>query len=316
MNYFKEKVKKLIWREGYGTSQARLEDRFLMGECLLEMKKNMWDTTPFVPKNWDEFGFKVFSQSNEDGLIQYLINHVEIPNKTFIEFGVENYTECNTRFLLLHNNWSGYVMDGSTENMDALMKSEIYWQHDIVAKSVFITKENINDLISERGFDEEVGLLSIDIDGNDYWVWDAINCIRPCIVIVEYNPIYGLDVNVSIPYKADFYRTTAHYCNLYFGASLSAFVQLGKKKGYSLVCTNQFGNNAFFVRDDLIDSLPVVPAASAWRKAKCRESRDENGNLTFLPLQDGIKLMENMMVVDVIDGSLKKIKDCCNKVEI
>ena len=312
MAHIREKIERLFFEKkaGYETSQERLEDRFLMGECLLEMKKNIWRTAPFVPESWDEFGFKVFSQSNEDGLIQYLINQVDIPNKTFIEFGVENYTECNTKFLLLHNNWSGYVMDGSINNMETLKKNTIYWQHDIVAKGVFITKENINELIAERGFDEEVGILSIDIDGNDYWVWDAINCIKPCIVIVEYNHIYGPNAKISIPYKSDFYRTDAHFSNLYWGASLGAYVHLGKKKGYDLVCINQLGHNAFFVREDLRGNLPAVSIAAAWREAKYRESRDENGNLTFLSRHDGLKLIENEMVIDVTDGNLKKIGEC------
>lgn len=309
MIHIREKIKYIIGK-GYETGQGRLEDRLLMGECLLEMKKNLWHTTSFAPENWDDFGFKVFSQSNEDGLIQYLISQVKIPNKTFVEFGVGNYTESNTRFLLLHNNWSGYVMDSSTDNMETLKKDSIYWLHDIVAKGIFITKENINELIAERGFDEEVGILSIDIDGIDYWVWDAINCIRPCIVICEYNPIYGPDANISIPYKADFYRTHAHFSNLYWGASLGAYVHLARKKGYNLVCINQLGHNAFFVREDLRGNLPVVSTSAAWREAKYRESCDENGNKTFLPRHEGLKLIENEMVIDVMDGSLKKIKEC------
>ncbi len=285
------------------------ENRLLLGECLLELKRNLWNSLSFTPDNWDEIGFSVFSQSNEDGLIQYLINHMEIPNKTFVEFGIENYLQSNTRFLLLHNNWSGLVMDGSKENIEYVKRDLIYLMHDLEAVGVFITKENINDLISGRGFDEEVGILSIDIDGNDYWVWEAINCIRPYIVICEFNPIFGSNTVISVPYKSDFFRYDAHFSGLYWGASLGAYVQLGKKKGYKLVCINQMGHNAFFVREDIECSLPEVPISLAWRESKYRESQDEKKNRTFLSHREGLELIGNEMVVDLLDGELKKIKD-------
>ena len=297
------------------TSRDSRENRYLIGECLLEMKRNLWNSLPFTPDNWDELGFGVFSQSNEDGLIQYLVNHIQIPNKTFIEFGVQNYLESNTRFLLLHNNWSGLVMDASEEYITYVKRDPVCWTHDLEAVSAFITKENINDLIANRRFNEEVGILSIDIDGNDYWIWDAINCINPCIVICEFNPTFGPNAAISIPYKPDFYMYTAHYSGLYWGASLRAYVQLGKKKGYKLVCLNQMGHNAFFVREDIQCSLPEVPVDLAWRGgAKYRESCDEQRNRTFLSHQDGLKLIENEIVVDVMDGKQKRIKECVSHI--
>lgn len=287
------------------------ENRLLLGQILLEEKRRLWDSDmKFTPSTWDEFGFKVFSQSNEDGLIQYLIRKVDIPNKTFIEFGVSDYAECNTRFLLLNNNWSGFVMDGSEANIEGLINSSIYWQHDIKARAAFITKENINGLLEKSGFDKEVGILSIDIDGNDYWIWENINCINPRIVICEYNPIYGRDICVSVPYDKDFYRTDKHYSNLYWGASLGAYADLAKRKNYKLVCVNQMGHNAFFVRNDVAESLPEVSVMDAYRKMSYRESRDENGKLTYLSQTEGLKLIENEMVIDVSDGKPKSIKEC------
>lgn len=296
----------------YKNSDERDNDRFLIGECLLENKRELWNSGKllFSRENWDEFGFQVFSQSNEDGLIQYLINQIEIPNKTFIEFGVEDYTECNTKFLLMHNNWSGLIMDGSKANINKFKRKSTYWRHDIEAINVFITKDNINELISKRGFDEEIGILSIDIDGNDYWVWEAIEGIRPCIVICEYNPIYGPDISVSVPYQSDFFRTRAHYSNLYWGGSLRAYADLGKKKGYKLICTNKMRQNAFFVREDIKCNLPEVPVDIAWREAKFRESRDENGNLTFLSMKEGLTLIQEKQVIDLTDGKKKRIIDC------
>ena len=166
--------------------------------------------------------FKVFSQSGEDGVIQWLIKNIQVSSERFIEFGVQNYTEANTRFLLMHDNWSGLIMDGSKENIDYARHDNVCWMHDLTPVHAFITAENINELIRENGFSGDIGILSVDIDGMDYWVWRAIDCITPDIVICEYNSRFGGERAVTLPYDASFYRTKAHYSNLYFGASIRA----------------------------------------------------------------------------------------------
>lgn len=155
----------------------------------------------------------------------------------------------------------------------------------------------------------DIGILSIDIDGMDYWVWKAINCINPRIVICEFNPIFGADISVTVPYKEDFNRTDMHYSNLYWGASLGAYVSLAKDKGYKLVCVNQMGQNAFFVRNEE-KNLDEVTCKEAYKGMNYRESRDEEGNLTYLSQEEGLKLIGNEMVVDVTDNKTKRICDC------
>ncbi len=307
----KGKMNQLFRNSAYKNSEERTADRLLLGQTILEGKRQLWSCSHFDSKMWDEVGFQVFSQSNEDGIIQYLIHQIDIPNKSFIEFGVENYTECNTRFLLLNNNWSGLIMDGSRENMEQLKNSPIYWRHNVLAKAAFITKDNINQLISEwsGAKKRDIGILSIDIDGMDYWVWKAINCINPRIVICEFNPIFGADISVTVPYKEDFNRTDMHYSNLYWGASLGAYVSLAKDKGYKLVCVNQMGQNAFFVRNEE-KNLDEVTCKEAYRGMNYRESRDEEGNLTYLSQEEGLKLIENEMIVDVTDNKTKHIYEC------
>src|SRR6266404_3901671 len=119
-------------------------------------------------KNLRDYEFKVFSQWGEDGIIQHLTRALEIKNKTFIEFGVESFFEANCRFLMMKDNWSGFVIDGSSKNIKRLKNSYFYWRYDINAVEAFITKENINELLLRSAFDEDIGILSIDIDGNDY----------------------------------------------------------------------------------------------------------------------------------------------------
>ena len=202
--------------------------------------------------NINEAEFKVFSQWGEDGIIQYIINSIEIPDKVFVEFGVQNYEESNTRFLLVNNNWKGLVMDGSREQIDYIKRDPIYWRYNIKAETVFITKDNINDVLRANGIQGDIGLLSVDIDGNDYWVWDAIDSIQPRVVVCEYNSIFGPELKVTTPYQDNFVRQKYHYSCLAYGASISALNDLANKKGFRLVAGNKAGNNLFFVRKDVM----------------------------------------------------------------
>jgi hypothetical protein len=251
----------------------------------------------------------VFSQTGEDGIIQFLIRNIPVRNKIFVEFGVQNYTESNTRFLLQNDNWSGLVIDGSQENINYIKNDPIYWRYNLKAECAFIDCENINTLIKDNGISGDIGLLSVDIDGNDYWVWKAIDCINPCIVICEYNSIFGPDNKVTVPYDKKFYRTKEHYSNLYYGASISALSSLAEKKGYSLVGSNRAGNNVFFVRNDLVGGLQTYKPEDAYMKAQFRESRDVNGNLSFLGFDQRVELIKELEVYDLAAKKNIKIND-------
>lgn len=249
--------------------------------------------------------FKVFSQWGDDGIIQYLIDYLNIENKVFVEFGVEDYQEANTRFLLINNNWSGLVMDGSEINITKIKKDEIYWRHDLKAKSAFVTAENINQLIEEEGIKGQIGLLHIDIDGNDYWVWKALSVIDPVIVIVEYNSLFGKDRAITIPYDQEFQRTKTHYSNLYAGASLLAICDLAHHKGYSFIGCNSAGNNAYFVKNEFIKALNPISPEEGFVESKFRESRDENGKLTYLGGPERIEAIKGIKVFNTRSKELE-----------
>lgn len=151
-------------------------------------------------KSLKDAEFQVFSQWGDDGIIQYLIKNTDIQNETFIEFGVQDYTESNTRFLLMNNNWKGLILDSSEPYMKIVKEDPLYWRHDLNAVCAFITTDNVNSLFTDNGFRNNIGLLSIDIDGNDYWVWEKINSVDPDIVIVEYNSVFGFSKAVAVPY--------------------------------------------------------------------------------------------------------------------
>ena len=257
----------------------------------------------------EEAEFQVYSQFGEDGIIQWLIHNVEIENKTFIEFGVEDYSESNTRFLLMNNNWTGFVMDGSEENIKRLKNWKYFWKYDLSAKAAFITKENINELITEAGYSGDIGILSVDLDGNDYWILNSITCVTPRILICEYNNIYGADKKVSIPYDEQFVRTKAHYSNLYWGGSIAAFRDWAEKKDYYYMGSNSAGNNAFFVRKDCIGLEKIPRNANVFVESKYRESRNEKGELTYKRAGSRLECIKEMELVDICTGQQDTIRN-------
>lgn len=227
----------------------------------------------------EEAEFQVFSQWGEDGIIQWLIHNIDVGKKVFVEFGVEDYMESNTRFLLMNNNWSGLVIDGDKENVKKIRQWRSYWKYDLEAVDCFITKDNINSIISDAGIQGDIGLLSVDIDGNDYWILNEIDCIQPRILICEYNNIFGSDKKVTVPYDKTFFRTEKHYSNLYWGCSLGALRSFAEEEGFYYVGSNSAGNNAFFVRKDCIAEDKLPKERDIFVESKYRESRDEKENL-------------------------------------
>jgi hypothetical protein len=259
-----------------------------------------------------EVEFCSFSQWGEDGIIDWLVGRLpEIP-RTFIEFGVEDYRESNTRLLLRLRNWRGLVIDGSADRIRDIRSQDVYWRHSLAATCAFIDQDNINSLLEEGGMIGLVGLLSVDIDGNDYWVWKSIEVVSPAIVVTEYNAVLGDIHALTVPYRADFQRTQTHHSNLYFGASLPALIQLGRTKGYTFIGTTTTGCNAFFVRDDL--AAKVTPALTgAWGyPSRVREARDEDGTLLFLDGAARALEIAHMPLVDLVTGGTTSLAECAN----
>jgi hypothetical protein len=255
--------------------------------------------------------FSVLSQWGEDGIIDWLIERLALPPQlqSFIEFGVERYDEANTRFLLENRNWRGLIMDGDPQLRATLQRQDIYSKYDLRAVSAFITRENINQLILDAGYAGEIGLLSVDIDGNDYWVWEAITAVEPVLVICEYNAVFGDIWPISVPYDPQFQRADKHFSHLYFGASIMALRSLAKQKGYAFLGTNLAGNDAFFVREDCALPLKDAIATRTTDLSRFRESHDTAGQLTFLNGDRRLETILDMPVVNVETGETQLIRD-------
>ena len=244
--------------------------------------------------------FSCFSQWGEDGIINWLISKIPSIPKKFIEFGVENYKESNTRLLLYLHNWQGLVIDSSDDYIKDIKNQEISWRYQLNAVSSHITKDNINNLLQNNKMTSDIGLLSIDIDGNDYYVWQSIDVIKPVIVVVEFNAVLGDIHSITVPYKSDFFRTKAHYSNLYFGASLRALIDLGKNKGYTFIGTNTNGVNAFFIRNDYASEITSLVSSVSAYPSMIREARGLDGNLTLLGGLDRFEIIKDCQFFNLI----------------
>ena len=286
------------WVQGNDAHERTLE---LLGTMLA----NQVASKPRV-SSLHEVEFRVFSQWGDDGIIQWLVTRLPLLPRRFVEFGVEDYSESNTRFLMVNNNWSGLVMDGSPAKMARLRRRKWFWRYGLTATPCFVTRANVDAILSDWAAGEEIGLLHIVVDGNDYWLWDAITCATPGIVIMEYNALFGSARAITIPYVSDFRRHKAHYTGQYAGASLAALTHLATSKGYALIGSNSAGNNAYYVRTDLLgDELREVTVAAAFVKPNFRESRDQRGRLDFLSYEQRQASIRGLPVLNVVTGQVE-----------
>jgi hypothetical protein len=200
------------------------------------------------------------SQNEEDGITLALVNLVGDTNRRFVEIGA-GINGGNTGFLAEVCGWTGSMVDGSPARADRLHAR--FAKYGVRTAGAWITTENINQLVSDNGLTGDIDLLSLDIDGNDYWVWQRLDACSPRIVILEFNAAFGPDRAVTVPYDPAFDRATfASFTRRYYGASLAALARLGREKGYRLVLVEPRGVNAYFLRNDVGPDIPAVEPAT------------------------------------------------------
>ena len=201
---------------------------------------------------------RVFSQNGEDGVLAEILSRIGVEHRYFLEFGVGDGTQCNTRFLADVLGWSGVYFECNPPEFERLRR-RLESRDDITTLQKMVTPENVNELFSEAGVPTEFDVLSIDIDGQDYWVWQAIEGIEPRVVVIEYNSTIPAAERLVEPRGYQWDKSN------FVGASLGALEKLAADKGYRLVHTELAGVNAFFVRGDLADPFPrdaVIPRGS------------------------------------------------------
>jgi len=234
----------------------------VIGQKLLLHKYSFMQAGQRLP--FRDVGFSIYSQHDEDGILLYLLARIGFETYRSVEICAGNGIECNTANLLLNHRYTGLLIDGSPSNIATARafyqsrKETMYWPPDIVES--WLTRDNINEVISKAGYEGTIDLLSLDVDGMDYWFWKELNVVSPRLVVLEYNHLLGPMASLTVPYSPNFVAEFSEYGSDYAGASLRAFVNLGRQKGYRFVGTNTIGTNAFFVRNDIPSEL--VPEAA------------------------------------------------------
>ena len=193
-----------------------------------------------------------------------------------------------------------------------MLNKEIYWKNQLFPVIDHITPNNaLNHLNTAKTLMDGVDVLSLDIDGNDYWVLKALDLEAVSIVICEYNPIYGAEVECTIERNDEFDRAQAHYSWLHYGMSLKAAISLMESKGFAFIGSNRAGNNAFFLKKELIHllniTLPDVDNLKDFIDWRIRESRDINGNLNYQGLQNSRKEIADCLVFNIENAKVIKV---------
>lgn len=216
-----------------------------------------------IPKISDT-GYRVFSQFEEDGKLLFIFSIIGMGNKQFVEIGSDDGINSNCANLYFNFGWYGLFIDSNSTSIRRGIKFYKKYPHPYFYKPKFISKkvncENINQIIEDQGFKGEIGLLSIDIDGNDYWIWKALTIVDPKVVIIETHNEFGLN-DIVVPYQPDYSYPGKH--PVYHGASPVAMVKLASSKGYRLVGSNELGFNFIFIKNEIAaDLIPEVSIES------------------------------------------------------
>jgi hypothetical protein len=271
----KQRIKVLLWKIIASFLEPILHPVIYNRLAQIQLSLKYKETVQAQNKGleFEQVGFNVFSSTYEDGILLYLFSLMGTTNKKCVDIGAGAVKGSDVVNLIINHGFTGLLIDGYPKNVQVLkaylLNHPETKRNPPLLLSKMITAENVNNILSENGFSGKIDLLAIDIDGIDYWVWNAIDVVDPRVVVVEYQDILGPDRSWTVPYKADF--SVRDYpqndqSNNYCGASLRAFVKLGKRKGYHLVGCNKGGWNAFFVKEGECEKyLPEVSVESCFK---------------------------------------------------
>jgi hypothetical protein len=229
-----------------------------IAQILLRLQYRDLSRRPDALPELADVEFRCYSQNGEDGILLYIFSLLGAGSRLAVEIGAGDGIECNAANLIINHSWHGLLIDGDERQIARgrrfYAECKNTWVHPPALVASWVTVENVNALVSANGFHGDIDLLSLDIDGNDYWIWRALDCVKPRVIVLEFNAAFGPERRLTLPYQPDF-RLDVNVQPYRCGASLSAFEKLGREKGYRLVGVHSHGFNAFFVRQGLGEEL-------------------------------------------------------------
>lgn len=269
----RQRIAQLLGRTTAPTADVALAERVAALQAQLGAMVSISYRAGAEAHSFDRLAANVFSSSGEDGIVAHILSRVETGPKRCIDIGAGSIDGSNVADLIVNHGYQGLLIDADAAGLE---RSSAFYrdssaQHQPVIVNSMVTAENVNELLRANGFAGEIDVLSIDLDGIDYWIWKAIDVVAPRVLIVEYQDILGPDRSWTVPYRADFsaddYEVNQDLNN-YCGASLRAFAELCGNRGLRLVGCNRGGWNAFFVRRGLAEAeLPEATIDSCFRFA-------------------------------------------------
>ena len=292
---------------------SRSNDRniFAIGSSHFSMMRQYYTEI----KNLSDADYKVFSQTGEDGIIDYLLYSLNIKVPKFVEIGVGDYRESNTRYIFQKNCSRGLIVDKNKNLEKKVSKIVKLWKGDLTIIETAVTSENILHILNSNDFDNNLDVFSLDVDGIDYWILEVLPEKLSKIVVLEYNPTFGPNLEVTIPNLKYFDRKKYHYSCLCWGASLKALIKLMNQRKYVFVGSNIACFNAFFVLESEVEklnlNLPDKNDLTKYTTSYIRESRSIENKLNYLSGKQKLKEIENCEVIDLSNPEKKlvKIKD-------
>ena len=292
---------------------SRSNDRniFAIGSSHFSMMRQYYSEI----KNLSDADYKVFSQTGEDGIIDYLLYSLNIKVPKFVEIGVGDYRESNTRYIFQKNCSRGLIVDKNKNLEKKVSKIVKLWKGDLTIIETAVTSENILHILNSNDFDNNLDVFSLDVDGIDYWILEVLPEKLSKIVVLEYNPTFGPNLEVTIPNLKDFDRKKYHYSCLCWGTSLKALIKLMNQRKYVFVGSNIACFNAFFVLESEVEklnlTLPDINDLTKYTTSYIRDSRSIDGKLNYLSGKQKLKEIENCEVIDLSNPEKKlvKIKD-------
>ena len=275
---------------------------------LLNMRKN-YDSI----KALNELDYKIFSQNGEDGIIDYLLKRLKIYKPKFIEIGVGDYTECNTRFIFERTSSKGLIIDCINDFENKVKRNIKLWRGDLKIIEKMINSNNIIETLNKNNFLKNLDLFSLDIDGTDYWIIKKLPKNFSKIAVLEYNSTFGPNLNITVPDIQNFKRSDYHYSHLCFGCSLKALIHLMIKKNFTFIGSDLTRCNAFFINNKFKKKFklkfPRIDNLSSYTNSNIRESRNRKGKLSYLSGEDRINKIKNCRVFDLNRNKIDIIKN-------
>ena len=284
------------------------QSKFMLGSIFLNEAQKKYD----LVKNLQEVEYKVFSQTGEDGIIDFLFSKLNISNCKFVEIGVGDYSEANTRYIYEKSFSKGLIIDIEKDFKKKVSKNINLWKGLLDVENIGINSENINEILDKHHLNENLDLFSIDIDGIDYWIIEQLKAKISKLFVLEYNPTFGHNLEITVPNDKNFNRFKSHYSGCYYGASLKAMISMMKTKSYDFIGTNKLNFNAFFVADELSHKFQNLKQnlkdLDNYTSIKIRDSKNKNGELNFLNRKNRLEQIGDLEVIDVSQNEKKKYK--------